>query len=205
MANNDEMRAYLDWWIFNGSASDMAAAHPSCACEAATPTNGGFGPVADCEIIRYFVVSRSDLDLKRAPNKGITSAIFNRAFNKGVSTARLQYASRDELNSTASILYEIQVEEAAEYGGIMGVLDFRAAAVRRVANFDFQLCCVLDTPLEGRSSHADVVISIGDVDPETKKGIKLALFNAVGGASAFKRGHEVADCDIHELRPSKCS
>lgn len=203
MTEEEKRRAYLNWWTENGTASDMAATHPNCACESAIATADGFGPVEGSEIIRYFVASRSDIDLKRSPRKGVTSAIFNRAFNRGVSTARLRHASRDELNLTARLLFDHQVRECGEYGGILGVVDFHAAAVRQVPNFDFQLCCVLDTPLDGRMSHADVVSSIGDVEPEEKKGIKLALFNAVGGAAAFKRADEIADCDLADMRPAK--
>ena len=54
-----------------------------------------------------------------------------------------------------------------------------------------------------RMSHADVVSSIGDVEPEEKKGIKLALFNAVGGAGAFKPADEIVDCDLADMRPAK--
>lgn len=202
-AEANKLRAYLDSWVGEGDAATIANDHPDCACENASPSPSGFGQISDDETLRYFVTSRSDIDLKRAPKKGITSAIFNRIFKRGVSTARASKADRTELELTAALLHENQVQQCGEYGGIMGIVDFAAGAVRFPHPTKERTCCALETPLEERPAHADLVASQGAPEPEVQKAIKLLLFNAIGGASAYRPVDAVTDCDLMPYLPEK--
>lgn len=202
MTEGEKKRAYLDWWKEDGDVAHMATSFPHCGCESADAAPGGFGPIKDEERLRYFAVSRSDIDLKRSPKKSITSSIFKRCFKSGMSTCRLGYASRAELNFSAQILYEHQRHEHAEFGGVLGVVDFTAAAVRRPQEGLEQVCCVVDTPLSDRNAHADVVSSNIVDEPEAQTSLRLLLFNAIGGVKAFCPVAEVTDCDLLAYRPA---
>ncbi|MFC5737730.1 hypothetical protein [Sinirhodobacter huangdaonensis] len=202
MTDDEHKRAYLDWWKENGDAAHMATSFPYCGCETADPVLGGFGPINDEERLRYFAVSRSDIDLKRSPKKSITSSIFKRCFKSGMSVCRLTHASRAELNFSAQILHEYQVREHGEFGGVLGVVDFAAVAARRPAGSIEQICCVVDTPLSERNAHADVVSSKIVDEPEVQTSLRLLLFNAIGGVKAFVPVAEVTDCDLLAFRPA---
>lgn len=204
MTDGKQKRTYLDWWKEkeNGDVADMTAAYPGCVCETADPTADGFGPIQDDERLRYFVVSRSDIDLKRGPNRQITDAIFKRCFKKGMSTARLCYATRKELNLSAKILYNHQVSTDVKYGGVLGAIDFLASKVRFPSGNSCQVCCVVDTPLKGRPAHADIVSSKSNLMPAALTSLRLILFNAIGGAKAFVPAKDVKDCDLECYRPA---
>ncbi len=202
MTEGEKKRVYLDWWKHNGDVVDMAGSFPECGCESADSSAYGFGPIVDEERLRYFAVTRSDIDMKRSRNKQITSSIFKRCFKSGVSTCRLAYASREELNLSAKILHEFQVRENGEFGGVMGVVDFLASAVRRPNADAGQVCCVFDTPLDGRNAHADILSSKVINDPEIQTSLRLALFNSIGGTRAFTPASEVTDCDLQQFVPA---
>lgn len=202
MTEGEQKRAYLDWWKENGDVAHMATSFPLCGCESADAAPRGFGPIKDEERLRYFAVSRSDIDLKRSPKKSITPSIFKRCFKSGMSTCRLAYASRAELNFSAQILHEHQLKENGEFGGVLGVVDFTAGDVRRPEGTVEQVCCVVDTPLSQRTAHADVVSSKIVDEPEAQTSLRLLLFNAIGGAKAFVPVAEVKDCDLLAFKPA---
>ncbi len=168
----------------------------------ASAAEAGHGHVSNDEPLRYFVASRSEIDMKRKPKGSITPSMFRRAFLKGMSVVRLDRASAEELFNSAKILYDYQVAQDPRYGGIVGVVDFKAETVRWAESDGDRLCCVLDTPLENRLAHADVVHHRGAVDAETERSLKSVLFNQIGGARAFRSTATLDDSDLKSLLPA---
>jgi hypothetical protein len=200
----EEKRAYLDGWVGKGNADTMSRDHPNCRCEDAAPSSGGHGPVEDAERLRFFVTSRTDIDLKRRPNKPITPAILSRMFEQGKSSYRLEKAGREELEFGASLLYEYFSEKEGENGGILGVVDFAAELVRCTEE-GARACCVFDTPIHPeRPSHADIVYAAGKPeDEEDRRKARDAVFNRIGGTSAFVKSADVTDCNLLRYLPAK--
>lgn len=202
MSDGQEKREFLEGWQKNPDARSLAEAYPDCGCESACPVDGGFGVVQDNEMLRYFVLSRSDQDLKRPKKKKFSSAIFARAFLKGMSTLRISYNSPSDTLATAKILYEDRVRASGEYGGVFGVADFPAGAMRRNHADGTRIACVLDTPIvPDRMSHADVVYSDAEIEPELVSALKRVLFNQIGGLKAIKLVSDLEDCDLTGFLP----
>ncbi len=197
----EQKRIYLNWWCENGSLSEISRDYPDCVCETAKPVECGFGQVRDEEKLRYFASSTSDINYKKQPNKEIGSEIFSRIFVSGVSVVRLDFAERSELNLTAQILYNFQVERNPSHGGIVGVVDFQAKEVRFPINLQLQTCCVLDTPIQERMSHADIISNSNEIDKSKQNQIKRHLFNSIGGKNAFKLSQDVSDTDLSQMVP----
>lgn len=184
MANPEEMREYLaEWPCEERQVPELARDFPDCACEGANSPDGSHGPVQDDETLRYFVNSRSDVDLKR--KKPFGPAKLGRMFDKGLSLCRVDMAAVGEVRRTAEMLFSIMRDRDPVYGGIVGVLDFRCLSVRTLRYEDGgRMVCVLETPLDpsedggfDRPSHADLVHSRQHcIDPQA---IRLVVFNAM--------------------------
>ncbi|BDW98098.1 hypothetical protein MACH10_37830 [Thalassospira tepidiphila] len=202
----DEKRKFLDKWIESkGTASDLASRYPDCACEQATASpKNGLGPVEDTEILRYFYVSRSDGDLKSRKRLQPTPRMFDRAFKGGMSVVRLQHASREEVYHTADELSGYQKSlYGNEFGGILGVADFSALAMRIEYETEQRMCCVLDTPLDNKPSHADVVYNLPDIPREDQPDIRNRIFNSAKIPECYKTVDDVEDVDLKPFLPSK--
>lgn len=201
-SGSQKKRKFLDnWAASDGHVDVVAEAYPKCSCEDAAPCDSGHGPIADDETLRYFVTSRSDVNLK-AKKKKISSAIFARIFKHGVSVVRVDKAQESEVETTAEIQHKNQAEQWGEYGGVIGVVDFKASKVRR--NFDdgSRLCCVLDTPIKpDRLAHADLVSSAANLEPEHQKSVKLILFNQIQGINSFVPSADLRDCNLIRFLP----
>jgi hypothetical protein len=205
-------RALLDQ--FSESAIDvdqLAAAAPNCACEAASSPEFGCGQVEDGEQVRFFICSRSDVDLKNKPKlvhtRPFTTASLKKAYKDGLSVCRLNHATRPELNYTANMLFEIHVRKDAQYGGVLGVLDFSVDLVRRPPG-NIDRMCVLETPEDPkpdggffRPSHADVVFSISGLDAVRQKENRDIFHNVLVKSGIQKRSEDVSDCDIIDFLP----
>lgn len=208
MSNPDEMRSFLfdcpegDQW-----ASKLASKYPECACESATSPSGSSGPVDDNETLRFFVLSRSDVDVKR--KKKFRPSSLSRMFKTGLSVCRKSVASDHELHLTAGLLFELMQKQYSENGGIVGVLDFRCSVVRHLRHEDGgRLVCVLETPLDAledggyaRPSHADVVY--GREHCEDEQAMRVKLFNAItiSGEQPFKGLKEADDGQLAKFLP----
>lgn len=192
------------------TVEDLAEAMPECACEGAAPVEGSPGPVSDDETLRFFLTSRSDVDGKRESQlkkRPFKAAALKKAYTVGLSVSRLEHASREELEYTAGLLHGIQVEKSGEYGGVVGVVDFTAKAVRQGSEPSVPMC-VLETPLDknlegglSRPSHADVVNSKAGMTEEEKKSSREIIYNAICQIAAKVRSEDVADCNLLEFLP----
>ena len=203
MNTADEMRKFLDHWAIDGTVQEITTNYPDCICESASSSKTGHGPVINSEKLRYLVTSRSDIDYKREPKKPVSSKIFKRMFKDGMSVIRLDFASRMEINETAKNLHEYHTDKSGEYGGIIGVVDFVAKCIRFPDGGNLQCCCVLETPLLGKESHADVIHKTGNLVGNVQQNFRNKLFNSIGGLKAFKSAENVKDCDISDLIPEK--
>lgn len=208
MASGAEMRKYLDEWSAKGGTSGEAAdAYPDCGCEAASPHPGGLGPVGDDEMLRHLIASRSQVDLKR-PNKAsskFTHARMSRIFDSGLSVFRYESADAKELEFGAREVYQSALKRDptdTQYSGICGVLDFPAGSARWDIQGHSRLCCVFETPLDERPSHADIVYHRAKPDdPEEALEIKAKLLAQIGGNAAIKGADTVAECDLVQFLP----
>jgi hypothetical protein len=207
VATREEKRAYLDVWAGenHGDAEGMARDHPDCACEEASPTEGGHGPVADAERLRCFIVSWIDIDLKKASPKPFNSAILKKIFKDGKSSVRIDRAKAGEIELSASIIHKNLANKDPKHGGIMGVIDFTAARVRYLDDGE-RVCCVFDTPYHpDRPSHSDIVFAAGQQpqDEEEARKVRVAIFNRIGGTQAFTGSADVKDCNLSPFLPQK--
>ena len=135
--------------------------------------------VADNEVLRYFDLSRSDVDLKDKWEIRVTPKIFSRIFKSGVFTIRLNYTTPEELRTVTEISHEEMSSNSECYGGVLGVVDFIAKDVHNLPNKNGKVCCVLDKPNEENLAHADVVCSFVKSCPDTRTKLK------VGGAMSL--------------------
>lgn len=208
VATEEEKRAYLDSWAsedHHGDAEGMARDHPECACEGASPTKGGHGPISDSERLRCFVVLWIDIDLSKAAPKPLNTSVVSNIFGKGKSAVRIDRADAAENELTASIIHKALAAKNPQYGGVIGVIDFAAERVRYFENGE-RACCVFDTPYHpDRPSHADIVFAAGQkpLDEVEARKVKEAIFNRMGGARAFVCSAEVTDCDLSQFLPQK--
>ncbi len=202
MSDSVEKREFLNRWELNPCVYELSEAYPDCGCESASQVDGGFGPVLGHEVLRYFVTSRSDHDLKK-PKKKFSPAIFKRAFQKGMSTYRLEHCTKNEIQAAAKIVFDNQVRNWGEFGGIYGVVEFSAEAVRINEESGARIACVLDTPITpDRMSHADVVYSSSKLDPKDENSLKHILFNQIGGMSSLKEVKNMTEGDLAEFLPA---
>lgn len=207
VATKEEKRAYLDNWAgeYHGDAAGMARDNPDCACEDASPTEGGHGPVADDERLRCFIVSWIDINLRKASDKPYNTAILKKIFKDGKSSVRIDRADSAEIELSASIIHGALAAQDPQHGGIMGVIDFTADRVRYFDDGE-RACCVFDTPYHpDRPSHADIVFAAGrqPQDEEEARKVKEAIFNRIGGTRAFTGCADVNDCDLSPFLPQK--
>lgn len=204
-----EKREYLDYWSTERQHVDqLANRYPGCSCEDAATAEGGHGPVDDTEILRYFVMSRFDQDLAKG-KRSWRPAVLSKIFKKGLSVCRLNRATREEVEYTASILHENAVQKDLEHGGVVAVLDFPCSAVRALREEGERLCCVVDTPLDPlpgggfrRPSHADVVHSGVITDDQQKILMRLKIYNGINAEQNTTPAPDVKDCDLSPFIPN---
>ena len=192
------------------TVEELAEATPGCACESAALVAGSYGPVSDAETLRFFLTSRSDVDVKKASqlkNRPFKVTSLKKAYTVGLSVCRLTHATCEELEYTAGKLHDIQSENHGEYGGVVGVVDFPVKAVRRCPE-PIAPMCVLETPLDAnpeggfcRPSHADVVNSKSGMTEEEKKSSREIIYNSICELGVQTRSENVADCDLHRFLP----
>ena len=189
----------------------MAVSFPRCACEEAFNEKGSHGPVADDEIIRLFLTSRSDIDAKKSTqlaSRTFKASSLQKAYKNGLSAYRLSFASKGELEIAAKILFDGKVEKDGEYGGVLGVMDFPVSCVR-VSPDGTPPFCVFDTPLDRikrgefrRPSHCDVANSQPFENNEDKVAARRIMFNQIKAAGNMTRAEDVQDCDISQFLPA---
>ncbi len=208
----EEKRKLLD--EFCGGKLDveeLAEKAPECGCESAATVAGGHGPISDDELLRLFLTSRVDLDIKDRPSfvnrRPFKPVHLKKAYKTGLSVYRLAHASRDEIKLAAQILYKNRSEKEGDYGGILGVVDFPAKAVRNCAK-EITPMCVLDTPLDSdgnngfrRPSHADITNSKPGMSPEQQKISREIIFNNIQQLMTQTNADDLRDCDIREYLP----
>ena len=203
MTENDKKRVYLDNWTGPNKVTQINIDYPNCACESATGSPDGFGQVIDFEVLRYIVCSTSDVKQKTISNFRISHAIFKRIFTSGVSVVRINHASKPELNLTAEILYKFHNKKSGDSGGVVGTVEFTTKKIRMLTQNNTQICCVFETPMHERPSHADIICNKNNLSNIEKNALMINLFNQIGGESAFKRFHEIQDFDIIDFVPKK--
>lgn len=201
MSSPEEKRKFLDEWADSPDADQAAEAYPDCGCEDAAPCDGGHGPIADDETLRYFVTSHSESYVKSKKPK-LSPTIFARIFREGLSVVRIDKAQKAEVEATAAIQYENKVAYNGEYGGVLGVIDFKASQARRDSNDNSRLCCVLDTPIKPeRLAHADLVSSLPKLGDEEKTSLKRILFNQIHVRSSYVPSVNIDDCELSKFLP----
>ena len=203
LTENDKKRVYLDNWTGPNKVTQINHDYPNCACESASDSPIGFGKVVNSEKLRYLACSTSDIKQKSVCNFRITHAIFKRIFTSGVSVVRINHTSRKELNLTAKILYNYHNAKSGEAGGVVGVVDFSAKQVRVLDRYSNQICCVFETPLSERPSHADIICNQNNLSNFEKNGLMIDLFNQIGGENTFKIFQKINDFDISDYIPQK--
>ena len=203
----DEKRDFLNNWAqIEGSVAEVSDTYPDCGCEDASAAVGGFGPVNNCETIRFFVQSRSDVDLKR--RRKLSAAVFQRIFTEGKSVYRTGKAEKEELEYAASILYEIAIKNDQKFGGLIGVIDLNCSDVRSSLFNTARICCILETPLDPvgekfkRPSHADIVYVSGNVEPDVRLQIRSKLYNdLIVNKDCFTDSNDLADMNLVQFLP----
>ncbi|MEM8541738.1 MAG: hypothetical protein AAGF25_12360 [Pseudomonadota bacterium] len=118
-------------------------------------------------------------------------------------------ATNDEVHYTAAMLSKIMKSMYGEYGGIVGVLDFRCSVVRHLEHEDGgRLACVLETPLDAiecggyrRPSHADIVYAREHCQDEQATRVKIFNAIAIAGNQPFTRLEDVDGGQLSEYLP----
>ena len=189
----------------------LAEAAPECGCELACSIEGSPGPVTDGETLRFFITSRSDVDLKKQPalleSRPFRPKDLKKAYTVGLSVCRLSYATRQEQEYTAGMLFSIQSSNNGDYGGILAVMDFSADAVR-VSDGTFFPLCVLETPSDDQSngtflrpSHADIVNSVHGMTDIQKAESRTKLHNQIIQNGTKTALEDVHDCELAQFLP----
>lgn len=122
---------------------------------------------------------------------------------------RLNHASNGELENTAKMLHSIQTVKNPEIGGIVGVLDFPASAVRAIQDAPNEpACCVFETPLDLkvdmtyiRPSHADVVTSAHFPCKEDQHANKQIIYNQLLRLATKTHSENVTEVDLAQFLP----
>ncbi len=189
---------------------ELARRHPLCACENAVSPNGSPGPVQAGEIIRLFLMSRSDINGEKAnlrQRRPFKAGSLERAFTRGLSVVRLTHADQEELEYTASKLHAFQFEKSEKFGGVLAVMDFPVEAVRDSEDAEARMC-VLETPLDCdasgkflRPSHADVVYSRSGIPDELKKAKREVIYNQIVQKGRQLNAEDVRDCNLAQFLP----
>lgn len=213
----NERRLLIDFVAGKVDVEGLATIAPNCRCEAAAPVLGGHGRVRDEEVLRMFLVSRSDIDLNVAPerlknlvrNRPFKAHSLKRAYKDGMSVYRMHHASPKEIEYAARILFDIAVKSSGEHGGVLGIIDFPAASVRYPQAGGTPMC-VLDTPedLEPsgvylRPSHADVVNSQSGMSADQLSAARSLLYNQIVRVGQKINAEAVADCDLSPFLPAR--
>lgn len=187
---------------------ELIQLHPACACEKAISPDGSHGPVQNNELLRFFITSRSDVDLKRQPglatNRPFKVASLKKAYSNGLSVCRVEHASEKEVVHTAKLIYDNQVANDKTYGGLIAVVDFPADAVRSCPAGVLPMC-VHETPLDpdevgdySRPSHADIVSSAEGASDVERKHSREAIYNQI---QELAQHIAIEDVDIPNLEP----
>lgn len=189
----------------------LAALHPSCECESAETEDGCYGPVKGNEVVRYFLASPSDIgnaSAEKLRTRPFNSTSLKRAFTTGLSVSRLAYATSEELEKTAAILFAFQASKSPQLGGVLAVIDFPVEAVR-VCPAPHAPFCVLETPLDplpngqfDRPSHADIVNSVANLNDESKKACREIIHNQIKLQGTQTNSEHVTDCNLLSYLPS---
>ncbi|MCY4153451.1 MAG: hypothetical protein OXE94_14625 [Aestuariivita sp.] len=125
----------------------------------------------------------------------------------GLSAVRLSHASVEEIEYSASLLYDFQAERDPEHGGLLSVIDFPVSVVRMEIDH-LGAMCVFETPCEPRDdgsfrrpSHADIVNSVHGLVEEAKK-VKLEiLHNRIQKHGNQHHVEDVTDCNLVPFLP----
>jgi len=209
--SDEEMRGALDQFCSHElTVESLAGKFPACKCEQAKSPEGSPGPVECDELLRLFLTSPTHLRIKSAADlnkRAFRAADLKRAYSVGLSVCRLRHASKDELEYTARNLYKIQTANNGELGGLVGAVDFPAAAVRSCPD-DFVPLCAHETPLDSkpdggffRPSHSDVVNSLSGMTPEEQKASRDIIYNQVIQKGSVKKAADVADFKLTDFIP----
>ncbi len=190
---------------------ELAARHPTCECEMAVSPDHGHGPVKDCEVVRLFLTSTSDINGARSSQlklRPFKAKSLQKAYTKGLSTYRLKYASATELENSAKLLYDYQIGRNNKFGGVLGVVDFPVYAVRYCPEPHAPMC-VFETPLGqntngifDRPSHSDIVNSKADLTDEEQKIHREIVFNLIKQYGKQTNSEDVSDCNLKSLLPN---
>lgn len=211
MSPEDKRKSLHSFLAQEISVDELAIRHPDCACEHAASEDGSPGPVANDERLRLFLTSRSDIDAKKTnqlQNRTFRATSLQKAYTNGLSTYRVAHATKDELEYSAKILYDGKIVDDPEYGGILGVMDFPASAVR-ICPVGHSPMCVLETPLDPssdntflRPSHCDVVNSQPIADQEDRVAARRVIFNQINEQGQKTNAEDVKDCDLVQFLPA---
>lgn len=195
------------------SLSQLNEEFPNCACEDAASRPGGFGPVDNEEVLRWFLTSPSQIDARNdneRKKRPFKAAHLKRAYKDGLSTNRASKYSREEIERAASILYTDQAGRGP-HGGILAVVDFPAFSVRRIESEEGAITpfCVLETPADEdqerpgvylRPSHADVVAA-EIISPEDQISHRSIVYNNILRHGRVIPVENVTDCDLIQFLP----
>ena len=186
-------------------ASSLDRRAPGCACEQASRVDGGFGPVADDEVLLFIIASPSQVGSRKSGGYDEPKAkIFQRAETCGISTIRQGRATKEEILITARILWENAINQQPDTGGIYGLLQFTCSNVRGVSvEAEIRDYCVYDTPVlhEGRPSHSDIFQACGNLNAEDKRERRNLLFNTLISDDWLIPVHDFMDGILSHLAP----
>lgn len=192
------------------NVEELAAAHPSCACEHAESPVGSPGRIMPKEVLRLFLTSPSHLKVKKSADlnkRKFRAADLARAYKVGLSIVRLNHASEEELIYTAKHLHKIQVDSNGDKGGLVGAVDFPVEAVRNCSAPQVPMCAY-ETPLDYteptgylRPSHGDVVNSLSGMTDEEQKASREVIYNQIMKQGEVKNIEDIKDFDISAFIP----
>jgi hypothetical protein len=159
----------------NSSAQSLSERFPSCACEAAVSVVGGFGPIADDELLLHFVAIPFAIKPKHFAKDGllgVKAAYLGTINTCGLSVVRSSLADDPQILLSAKLIANAAVTSDGQ-GGLIGFFEFPISVVRSLQSEqdDYRQFCIYDTPLDmdkaghERPSHADVFSNI----PNTKE------------------------------------
>jgi hypothetical protein len=163
---------------------------PACACEHASSSADGHGPVVGDEVLRLFLCSPSEQEWPKKPDsirtkmksRAVKPGSFRRAFKSGLSVVRAGRATAEEFDLAARIQFENMQKKNSHSGGIYAVFEFVAADARSALG-DYGMC-VYETPLDpredgtfARPSHSDVAVSKLPPDDVERNRLERVLYD----------------------------
>lgn len=187
---------------------------PECNCEGAEPVPGGYGAIADNEIVSMYIGSPrhtrerfKDLTTeegKKFPYKG---NLFDAIFGGGLSIMREEKANDGEVIIQAEKIAAGLKNDNPD-GGIFSVLQFTAETVRAVMEPDggTRCFCLYDTPIDVGVPGSEV-LSHADIFPGGTIGSTARMLRTqrrVQIRNAIARQYEellVEDYRAHLLKP----